>query len=248
MRIAILLTCLHLVWMPHLVRAQSSRAEIRSQVSLLFDQGLDAADAGRWDQAVDAFEQAYELMPRPTILFNLAGAWAKVGLLRDAEEAYRQLAAEADPAIAGEARAALPRLTARIPKVSFEFRGMADGDEVELDDAPFENPKGTLRLDPGKHRIAVVRDGRRLLSQSFSLDEGDKRQLVVYLPGDGREGGRLSVEGEDSVWSSPWLWATVGVLVAGSVTAVILAQPTNTVQGAEPPFQGSISPGSVRLD
>lgn len=247
MRIAILLTCLHLACMPHIVRAQSSQAEVREEVATLFDEGLDAADAGRWNQAVDAFERAYELMPRPTILFNLAGAWAKVGLLRDAEEAYRQLVAEADQVIAREARRALEGVSERVPKVTFEFRGMQDGDEVELDDAPFDTPKGTLRLDPGEHRIAVVREGRRLLSQSFSLDEGDVRQLVVYLPRNGEE-GRIALGSEDSVWSSPWLWTTVGVLLAGGVTAVLLAQPTNRVEGGEPPFQGSISPGSVRLD
>src|SRR5262245_12068057 len=56
----------------------------------LYDEGVDAVNKGRWSTAYDKFKASYELVPRPSTLFNLAGAQSQTGRLVEASESYRR--------------------------------------------------------------------------------------------------------------------------------------------------------------
>src|SRR5262249_50079772 len=67
--------------------------------------GTEAFRAGRYDQAIASYQAAYELAPRPGVLFNIARAYHKKGDAKQALEYYRRyLADEPNGRIAGEAR------------------------------------------------------------------------------------------------------------------------------------------------
>lgn len=66
--------------------AQSSEDQ---QARALFDAGRTAYDAGRFEQAMRYFREAYELSHRPALLFNIASAADRLLDIEAALEAYR---------------------------------------------------------------------------------------------------------------------------------------------------------------
>src|SRR5215472_3793788 len=60
-----------------LALAMPARAEDLEQAKMYFNAGAQAYSAGRYAFAVQAFEQAYKLAPRPAIAFSLAQAERK---------------------------------------------------------------------------------------------------------------------------------------------------------------------------
>ncbi len=55
----------------------------------LYLQGDREYQAGRYEQAVAAFQEAYRLSGRPLLLFNLANAYERLGRYAEALEALR---------------------------------------------------------------------------------------------------------------------------------------------------------------
>lgn len=55
----------------------------------LFEQGEAAYEEGRYEEAISAFEQAYGLSARPLLLYNIANAQERLGLLREALDNLR---------------------------------------------------------------------------------------------------------------------------------------------------------------
>ena len=55
----------------------------------LFEQGEAAYEEGRYEEAIAAFEQAYGLSARPLLLYNIANAQERLGLLREALDNLR---------------------------------------------------------------------------------------------------------------------------------------------------------------
>lgn len=62
----------------------------RETAQQLFRQGLEAFDKGRHDDAVRRFGAAYELLPLPEFLFNIALAYRMDGKCRQARLAYER--------------------------------------------------------------------------------------------------------------------------------------------------------------
>jgi tetratricopeptide (TPR) repeat protein len=59
------------------------------QARALFDQGSLAYEEGRYEEAISAFEQAYGLSARPLLLYNIANAQERLGLLSEALDNLR---------------------------------------------------------------------------------------------------------------------------------------------------------------
>ncbi|MCC6873508.1 MAG: tetratricopeptide repeat protein [Sandaracinaceae bacterium] len=60
-----------------------------AQARALFDAGRTAYDAGRFEQALRYFQEAYDLSRRPALLFNIASAADRLLMVDRALEAYR---------------------------------------------------------------------------------------------------------------------------------------------------------------
>jgi tetratricopeptide (TPR) repeat protein len=60
-----------------------------AQARALFEQGQAAYEEGRYEEAINAFEQAHALSARPLLLYNIANAQERLGLLREALENLR---------------------------------------------------------------------------------------------------------------------------------------------------------------
>lgn len=59
------------------------------QARALFEQGELAYEEGRYEEAISAFEQAYGLSARPLLLYNIANAQERLGMLSEALDNLR---------------------------------------------------------------------------------------------------------------------------------------------------------------
>jgi Outer membrane protein beta-barrel domain/Tetratricopeptide repeat len=78
--------------------------------------GTDAFRAGRYDQAIASYQAAYDLAPRPGVLFNIGRAYHKKGDAKHALEYYRRyLTDEPNGPVASEARTYVADLERTLP-------------------------------------------------------------------------------------------------------------------------------------
>jgi PEGA domain len=170
---------------PRVADAQAPAA--LNQAKMLFNAGSQAYDLAHYDVAIQAFEGAYKLVPRPAILFAIAQAARKEWVatqqtapLRKAVETYRAyLAAEKDGPRAAEAVTALadlqPELDARDksngsapapPPTSTEATPTRILVSVEAPDAMISMDGGAPARAPlisdvaaGKHHVHITAPG-----------------------------------------------------------------------------------------
>jgi len=244
-------------------------AEGSDPAEQLFNQGVEAARRGDWENARAGFEAAQALSARPVILVNLAGAQARTGRLVDAARNYRAVADDtsADAAPFREAAlGVLKTLLPRIPRLRVRTAGLADADIVRLDEVPLARDAlaEPVLVDPGSHTITVTRDGTDRARVTLSVAERETHDLsplaalgpppVPVAAAPGAAGGEQSLlsrpsdreeapPAHRSVWRSPWLWTAVAAVAAGAATAAVLL---NSREPA-PAFSGSVSPGIIHV-
>ncbi len=150
-----------------------------------FAEGVAAADAGNYEAARVAFQQAYVLKPHPSVLHNLGQSELKTGHYL---EAARHLAtfirdtsfgssAERDTAKKG-----LLQAETKLSKLVVEVD--VDGAEITVDGVPAgRSPMGPdpAYVDPGERLVHVQRDGYPAFEQRQTFEAGRTAQLKVAL-------------------------------------------------------------------
>lgn len=145
----------------------------------------DAYRDGRYDEAADAFEEAYRVHPQAALLFNVAKCHEKSWLLRTREAdlraavaAYRRYLAAVDRSSPksrhGEAEIALERLTPAFDKLGAPAAAPLEnpksaprttrlmvgasvvGASARVDDAPAKPLPFLEHVSAGKHRVRVT--------------------------------------------------------------------------------------------
>ena len=212
--------------------AQTSGASAQAAARELFLRGVEHLRAEDWEAARDAFQQSYDLSPRPNTLLNLAGTQARTGHLVEAVENYRVfLSSDPSGRTRQAAENALDSLEPRLAILELEVIGDHSGATLTLDgqEISWVAAEIPLPVNPGRHELLVEdRDGVRGQG-NFSVREGDRRQvqLEVAPPAepveedDGR-GGRRQPPEEDPLWKKGWFWGVVGGAVALIVVGISL--------------------------
>lgn len=249
--------------LPTVAGAQS--AADSAQARETFQGGVAAAREQRWADAVDLFQQSYELSARPVTMMNLAGALAQLGRLVEAAEAYRSFLAVARTGTAarlrGEADEQLRALEERIPRVRLRILGLEGDDVVRLDE--WEVSQAALELprpvDPGTHQVTIVRAGQER-SIPFTAVEGIASEVVLDARAEawGRDPSldqvpalaltadvAVTEEPGRSVLEEPVFWIIVGAVVLGGAAIGIGLGVSS--QQAGPPYSGNIAPAGVPL-
>lgn len=246
-----------------LVSAQRASESVLAREQ--FRAGVSAAREERWDEAAEAFQRSYELLPRPLTLLNLAGAYAQTGRLVESVEAYRMFLMERTGVTArmrSDAEAQLADLEPRIPRARIRVLGISEGDVVRLDEyelstASLEQP---LPVNPGDHTVTVQRGEQEPVVVPFTLDEGATDDVLVDVrtleatqtttsSGTGSAGssvvsGTTPTESR-SLIEDPIFWiVTVGavLVVGGVVTGIVIGtqSPSSTI--------GNLPPGQIAID
>lgn len=168
-----------------IVFAKEPTPEEIDRARTFFNAGAQAYSAARYADAVRSFEQAYELAPRPQLLFSLAQAERKeyfagneVTYLRRAIQHYKayleQVPSGGRRSEATEAKADLEARLARDPqaqsaapaqgpvekrKARVTVYSATPGAHASIDGGPAQELPYFGDLEPGKHRVRVFAEG-----------------------------------------------------------------------------------------
>ena len=211
----------------------------------LYDEGIEAANKGRWSVAHDRFKASYELAPRVATLFNLAGAQGNTNRLVEASESYRRFLRETSdgryPELRAEATAQLEAIEKQIAQVTLDVTNIDADDVIAIDDVEF--PHAALRepipMNPGPHTAKITRGDNVIATRPITLAAGAAETLKLELPKQVALAARKPADPmgstagaplrddrqprpRKSLFKSPWFWTAAGVVVAGGVTAAYL--------------------------
>lgn len=218
---------------PAVARAQTApapRADPRfDDARRAFEEGVEAVRVGRPADAVPAFERSFALRPSAVVAVNLGLVLRGVGRLAEARRWYArflELAGESDRARHEvTVRAHLGEIDRRLARIVLRSV-VPPGASVRLDEGPLTPDDGdALRVDPGAHALLARAEGYREHREALTLSEGERRELALRLD---------PLPRSTPITRQWWFWTGIGVVVAGAVTAVVVA----TLPPSLPPFSG----------
>lgn len=194
--------------------AQASRQQ---EGEAAFQRGLAAMQAGHHEEAVMAFEAAYDANPVPVVLFNLGVANASLGRPQAAVVAFEKYLGAADPATDASNIAAVRTELERLRRESCVIvPTLSPANAVVTVDGRAADPShGQILLAPGPREIAVRADGYRTHTQRVDAVPG--RFLI-----------EIALTPETTAAPAP-------ALVPIPVPAASSAPPSATAQPAPPP-------------
>ncbi len=164
----------------HAAAAQDAREQAREN----FNAGVQAFEAGNFEQALEAFQEAYRLAPHPTVRVNMANCYERLNRPLEALFHFESFLAESEDAPAEQRRevqAAVERLRHQIGEVT--LRVAPDGALVRLDEsevrrAPIMN---TIRMTPGSHVVEVRAEGYQSIRREFIVEAGQPADVTIRL-------------------------------------------------------------------
>jgi hypothetical protein len=157
----------------------------------LAETGRRRFEAGDYAGAIQALRDAERYFRAPTIRRLRARAHESLGQLLEARAVCEELAGErreegAPPAFVAaqeEARESLASLEARIPRVRLALTNAPAGTRATLDGEPLDLAAlaRPMRLNPGKHVIAIQPPGAPPIIRALDLEERAVRKIDVDL-------------------------------------------------------------------
>ncbi|WP_437591791.1 PEGA domain-containing protein [Sorangium sp. So ce1000] len=150
----------------------------------LYEEGREAAAAGKWAKAHASFLAAWRIKPHYQIASNLGVACLKLGMHRDAAEYLVRYLREAPATKVNErqnAEASLKEALAKVASVTVQVTPA--GAEVTVDGAVVGKAPLPDRvfLDPGKHEIGARLDGYAPATRPIVAVAGRAETVEVQL-------------------------------------------------------------------
>ena len=183
----------------------------------LFQQGQAAYQAGEYESAIEAWERAYAMDPRPALQYNLAQAYGRLARVEEEAAALRLYIAGAlaagtasDDSQIVSARARLSAIADRIRRTGIQLTGVpagahvlvdgtpnmaGNGEAIRLDGLGFAGQAGSLVNNSGDNLIAATSS---IIARPVSLGEIRLASLAGTLTIDGAvnlNSSKLSVDG-----------------------------------------------------
>jgi tetratricopeptide (TPR) repeat protein len=205
---------------------------LRSVARQHYAHGVEASTDGRWEEARDAFQRAYDVAAFAQIVYNLAAAQAHSGQIVEATENYRRFLrrcqSEQLPELREDAQQLLQTLVPHIGHLTIRVNNLADDvDRMTLDGEELAAAvlDTELPVNPGTHTLRVTRQGEELATREFQVAEGESSTVELSVdeytgpppppilppPGGGDDTGLI-------------VGITVGaVLAVGAAVAIVLA-------------------------
>lgn len=229
------------------VQAQESDSDDSTRARELYLEGDRFYREGRYEQAVEAFREAYELSERPQLLYNMANAYERLNRLREAGDALEQYL----PHAPAEDRSAVEsRLTALRARMEAQ-EANASGDDQEEDGVrdrerpPPPQPRSPDVVGPavllGLGGASLVAAG---LMGAFALVLSDSTATSCMDVGARTlcsEGARANVESAQGLALATDITWAAGAALAGIGLVWLIVELTSSSGGDAP------SPAAVSL-
>lgn len=149
--------------------------------------GQDYYTQGRYEKAIEEFDEAYRLDPKPLLLFNISQAYERLGKLDRAIE-YLELYLKADPNNdnAKALKEKIANIKGRLKATGVGITCNLDGATIVVDNKEMGvTPlKETLGLPPGTHRIKIVKPGYRDFLMTVAVVAGQSMTIDAALEAD----------------------------------------------------------------
>ncbi len=191
------------------VHAQNAAARSRA----IYEQAQQTYDRGEIEKALALFLKAYEVTPLPGFLFNIA-------------QCHRQLRNYERSSFYFKRYLALARNTANATVVR-DLIVEVDGKQAEAEEA--------RRSEAAAVRAQEVELARIAATKSEALQQQETRQLELTRS---LQEPPSTAQSSGSVLTQWWLWAGVGVIVAGATASAVYV---GTAPSARPTTLGTES-------
>ena len=227
---------------PALAFAQPAAPDAQARGA--FDRGIADVDAGRFANAVAAFEESYRLRPVAVVLFNLAGAYSRLGRHQQAIATYERYLAEGGarlpPDRVQSVRERIAELRRDLPVVVLHIRPAPF--TLTVDGRPQTVTGDELALDPGNHLLVVSAPAHAAQQREVQLAPGGRVTWDAALTAEGAAGppvvgtppvttARVAVTPHPPLGAAPvaspaitsrwWFWTGLGVVVAGGTVLAL---------------------------
>lgn len=209
----------------------------------LADRAMDLYEAGKYQKAIELFEEAEAVYHAPPHVLFLGRAHAKLGKQAAARKHFRSLVREQLPPDAPEpfrqaqrdAKAELDALEEGLPQVRIELvGGSADEAQLTIDGEPVPTDAldAPLRLEPGEHVATASIPGHPEVVERFTLEEGGSLQTIELAirptegggsPGGGSPDDPMPVDDGGPSVAGPLVVLGIGVagLGVGAITGIL---------------------------
>jgi hypothetical protein len=242
-------------------RAQVSPGD-RETARGLMEEGDARYEKGEWDQALQMYRGAHELMQVPTTGIAVARVLVRMRQLVEARDMALQVARipvePGEHPVFGEAREEAQRLAAelepRIPSVRVQLRGNVPvaGVTVTIDGKELPRVAALLprKVNPGRVFITVRGEGIPTATKEVLVEEREAREVEVELgaiPDSQAGGAEPANTGTTSL--SPLVYVGFGLgaagVIAGSVTGLMAKSQTSDLKEE---CGGAVCPPSLHGD
>ncbi len=147
----------------------------------LFDSGVASFEAGRFEEALRSFEQAYATRPHPSVLVNIANCHLELGRPVEAAGYFERYLREAGNTIDQARRSQVERelANARVAIATLEVDA-ADGTVIQIDGrtagaTPLGRP---IEVNPGPHAIDLRFPSGGAQHEELTFERGAARRLT----------------------------------------------------------------------
>jgi tetratricopeptide (TPR) repeat protein len=200
-----------------------------------FNTGEINYEHGRFGDAAREFEEAYRLSGKAPLLYNVGKSYDAANDFARALDAYQRFLAAAAPDNRDRDFSAkrVEILQTLVGRVTVD--GAADGSAVTLDDKPAGTTPlaAPLVVNPGRHQLAVAREGYATFKSAVDVPVGGAASVAVKQTEAIKvvtvAGPAPAHEKDKPVYKKWWLWTAVGgaVVVAGVITAVVVTSDSS---------------------
>lgn len=205
--------------------AAPARADEREEARREFALGQAADKQQNWQEAIEHYLRANDLVPHPFAIFNIANDYERLGKLREASRWYqRYLDAAPDSADRDKVARIMQDIAQRPAQIT--VTSTPAGGRVQIDGVPAGPTPYVGQVRGGFHRVAIDLDGERQ-QKDVTVEYAEPIDVAFQMRG---ARGMLAIHGEPegafvTVDNTPAGRMPVSVPVAPGSHQIRVAQP-----------------------
>jgi len=211
-----------------LLAVASAQADEVAEAKTRFEKGAALFHAGKYREAIGAFQEAYRLKPHGAIHFNVAQCREKLGEWPAALHSYHDYLRELPEARDRAAvRAAIVRIEQKLVAAGVQALLVytdPPGAAVRLDGKPRGRTPFHITLAPGAYRVTLALDGFAPEEQEVEVTAGASRVVEVVL----RSQGKPATAAKAAATPAPPLTPTAPLPATTALAPSPASTPTST--------------------